>query len=124
MTEERKITVVPSLIAATMLFFATMELPYGYYRLLRWVICGISVFLAYKSYEMNKITWVWIMGIIAILFNPLIPIHLDKESWMFIDIVAAFTYLASILFIKKKESINCKENGPKDDREADIEVDE
>ncbi len=37
--------------------------------------------------------WVVVFGLIAILFNPLIPVYLgDKEAWMPIDIISAILF--------------------------------
>lgn len=34
----------------------------------------------------------WLMGIIAIIFNPIKPIHLSKGIWQPIDFVAAVIF--------------------------------
>ena len=75
--------------------------PYGYYILLRWIICGISIFVAYNLYEWGYKGWVWILGSIALLFNPLIPVHLDKGTWVFVDLVVAGVYLVGIFKLGK-----------------------
>ena len=42
-------------------------------------------------------TFVWIFGLIAILYNPIIPVYLyKKEIWMVVNIITA-----GIFFIKK-----------------------
>ncbi|MFA5460242.1 MAG: DUF6804 family protein [Candidatus Paceibacterota bacterium] len=76
--------------------------PYGYYQLLRWLIAGIAVFIAYIASELEKRIWVWIMAIIAILFNPIVPIHLVKETWVVIDFIVAIMFMISLFKIKKK----------------------
>lgn len=92
----------PATIASVMLFIAILPLPYGYYQLLRFAICGIGAFIAYRAYELKRRSWVWIMGIIAFLFNPLIPVHLDKATWSFIDFIVAIIFLVSIFKLKEK----------------------
>jgi len=43
---------------------------------------------------------VWIFGFLAILYNPIIPIHLyEKGIWIIVNIIT------SILFFTKKSSI-------------------
>jgi len=88
------------LIVPGMLLLGILELPYGYYTLLRIVTCIAAGYIAYNAYEIDKIQWTWIFGIIAVLFNPIIPIYLDKELWVVIDFVAAVIFLISIPIIK------------------------
>jgi len=91
----------PDLIAAVMLLIATAELPYGYYTFLRWVICGISIFIACSAYGWGGIWASWLFGLIALLFNPLIPIHLTREIWQPIDTVCAVLFGVSTFTLKK-----------------------
>jgi len=77
--------------------------PYGYYVLLRWVVTISAVFLLSLVYESKKTFWLFLMGIVAILFNPIIPIYLDKETWIVIDFIVAILFLVSIFKIKSKD---------------------
>jgi hypothetical protein len=91
----------PAIIAAIMLLVAIAPFPYGYYQFLRWIICGIAIFIAYTTYHINRIWFMALFVAIAILFNPIMIIHFEKEIWQFIDIVCAAVFIASIFFIKK-----------------------
>lgn len=77
-------------------------LPYGYFQILRWVVCGVCSYRAYFAYAQEKNIWMWVLGCSAVLFNPLIPIHLDREVWVIIDVLMAACLIAS-LKIKKAE---------------------
>ena len=89
-----------AIIVAIMLLIAIAPLPYGYYQFLRWVVCGVAVFIAYSAYTWGKIWAVWLFGIVAVLFNPIIPIHLTKEIWQPIDLVCALLFSLSLIFLK------------------------
>jgi len=39
------------LIAGIALFIAIAKMPYGYYQLLRWFICGVGAYGVYSSYQ-------------------------------------------------------------------------
>jgi len=75
---------------------------YGYYVLLRWVVTGTALFILWTAYEFKKTTWLWIMGIIALLFNPIAPIYLDKDTWVVIDFIVAVIFLISIFKLREK----------------------
>ena len=94
---------IASVIAILMLLLAIPSgvWPYGYYMILRWVVFGAALFILWTSYKLKQNTWIWIMGAVALLFNPIAPIHLDKETWVVIDFIAAGTFLISIFKIKK-----------------------
>lgn len=77
--------------------------PYGYYQILRWIVAGVALLIAYVAYHLEKQTWIWIMAIIAILFNPIVPIYLSKETWVLIDLIVAVIFLVSIFKIKGYE---------------------
>jgi len=93
---------VLALAAALMLLLALADWPYGYYILLRWVVCGASVFVAVVSYAAQKIWAMWPFVLVAILFNPLVPIYLTRDIWAPIDIVCAVVFLISIVTLKQK----------------------
>ena len=75
--------------------------PYGYYTLLRFAVCGTSIYMALFALEHQKKFWLWSCGFIALLFNPLIPIHLDKETWVVIDPSVALFMLVAIFILKE-----------------------
>jgi hypothetical protein len=97
--------IIARIAAAIMLFLALGKFPYGYYTLLRFVICGTTAYGAYfASTEQKKPAWAWTFGIIAVLFNPFIPIHLSRDIWAVIDIAVALLLLASLLVLRESKS--------------------
>ena len=80
------------LVAGIVLFIALARLPYGFYQLLRFFICGVGAYGAYLSYQSGGKVWPWILGIIALIFNPFLKFYLDKETWQVID------FLAGVIF--------------------------
>lgn len=88
------------IIVILMLFWALADNPYGYYQILRWVVCGLTGYLTYLAYDGDKNVWVWIFGITAVLFNPIAPIHLDKETWSVINLIVAAIIFISIFKMK------------------------
>jgi hypothetical protein len=92
------------LVAAVVVLIALFNLPYGYYTLARVVIFGFSVTIAYFSIASGSPNYVWtsLFVLIAILFNPIIPIHLNREIWFWIDIFVAAIILAHLVFVRQK----------------------
>ena len=67
------------------LALALIELPYGYYVLLRIVVCGACAFLAFAEDESGRKRWAWALGMVAVLYNPIFPIHLNRGLWIVIN---------------------------------------
>ena len=95
---QKRSHLIPAVITALMLFGSLGAWPYGYYQLLRFVVCGSGAYIAIISSDSEKKWLTWLFGIIAFLFNPLIPIHLTREIWQVIDVICALIFFV-ILFI-------------------------
>jgi hypothetical protein len=61
------------------------ELAYGYYVLLRIVVCGACAYLALAEADFGRTRWAWVLGSVAVLYNPIFRIHLDRELWSIIN---------------------------------------
>lgn len=82
--------VVPILL----LLIALLPLPYAYYQIMRWIVCGCAVYIAYKHYlekeAFDKLVVIFV--IVAVLYNPIEGIHLFKEAWIVIDVFAIIVF--------------------------------
>ena len=63
---------------AALLFVGAAPLPYGYYTLLRLVAFGVLIFTAYVLFDRKYKTLAWVFGVLALLFNPIVFVHLPK----------------------------------------------
>jgi len=82
------------ILPAGMLYLAMAPLPYGYYTLLRLIVCGGSVIFSVFGWHYRR-PIAYLSVLMAILFNPLIPVHLDKEAWAVIDFITATYHLSA-----------------------------
>lgn len=92
-------------IAAVFLFLALFDSwPYGFFTLLRFVVFASSAYVAWMAYKAQKEKWIWVFGFLAVLFNPFIIIHLNREIWSVIDLIAGVFMIASVFVLK----LDCK----------------
>ena len=94
------------LVCSGLLFLATAGLPNGYFTFLRIVVTIVAGSVVLEEIEKGVNLWVIYFGLIAILFNPIIPIHFyDKSIWMPIDIIVglSFTLKAFLPKVEKKQ---------------------
>lgn len=101
MRRRPKVVVIAKVVAALMLVGALAQNPYSYYTLMRWVVCGVSGFSAYRAAELKKAGWAWTLGIVALIFNPILPVHLDRGIWAFVDLGVAVLLLVSIPAVER-----------------------
>ena len=97
-------SVIARVVASALLFWALSRHPYGYYTLLRWVVCAVAAYSAYLSTTVNRIPWAWVFGLVALLFNPLVPARIDRATWAYIDVAVGILFLASVFFVRESPS--------------------
>ena len=82
------------IVCAVLLFAAVFKLPIGYFTFLRITITLGALLIVFTEYKKQTTFWVIIFGLIAILFNPVIPVYLYKKSlWFPIDILVGVLFL-------------------------------
>jgi len=80
----KTILYIPCIFLSVAVF--SHNLPYDYYTLLRIVVAGISIYAALFLFKRDGFDF-WILLGIALLYNPLIPVHLSRELWIPIDVI-------------------------------------
>lgn len=88
------------------------QLPYGYYVILRGTICiaaayGFSLALQHRSPR-----WGWIYGVVAILYNPVLPVRLgNKDLWIVLNVLTIALFWAA--FVRSRfRSLATKSGSP------------
>jgi hypothetical protein len=89
---------------AFLMFLAIFDLPYSYYEFLRPAVFIGSILLIFLITKQNSKLSLLIMliSIIALIFNPIIPIYSNRGFWLPVNILSGilFSYL-SLYFGKK-----------------------
>ncbi len=95
MRDESKHLKVALLVAGLMLCVAAIPiLPYSYYTLLRWIVFGVAAYAAIKFRNNPSLNGHFIpLVLLAILFNPLMPVFLTRLLWLPIDLGSAVYFL-------------------------------
>ena len=81
---------------------ALLPIAGGFYTLVRIAITIGAVIAAFQNSSNGINIWSIMFGIVAILFNPIIPVYLhDKGAWMMIDIIAMILFIIQIVRTKE-----------------------
>jgi len=87
------------LIPVALLLLATTRMPYGFYTLLRFIVCGFAAVIAFAEWEEGTLGCIISIAycFIVLLFNPLVPIFLKRATWYYIDIGVAVLIAAHLI---------------------------
>lgn len=87
---------------AILFFLCLLNMPYGYYELVRFLaLVGFSA-LAFMENQNKNTTAVFVYVALALLFQPFFKIALGRELWNIIDVIVGVGLLVT-LFISPKE---------------------
>jgi len=90
------------IVLSILFLVCLLDMPYGYFQLVRFLgMVGFAI-LAYNTYQKNQ-TWFVIWLASAILINPIFKIALGRGIWNIVDVIWAILLIASI-FIKQTKT--------------------
>jgi hypothetical protein len=81
-------------ITALLLVIGVFPLPYDYYMLLRLIVTSVFIWAAIITHKLGLVNLMWLCSGIALLFNPLLKIHLGSGLWAVIDVFTAVLLIA------------------------------
>jgi hypothetical protein len=108
---ERVFSILVRIISAGLLLWALDRHPYDYFTIMRWIVFASSSFCFYLATKSKQSVWLWVFGIIGLLFNPIIPIHLARKTWSVVDVVSALVLVVSIFVFHTGGARDTKNSG-------------
>lgn len=105
---------IPQAIVSCMLLWAlNPSNPYGYYILLRWVCCAVFAYLAMQASGYKQQDWVWVLGVTAAVYNPIVPVHLTREIWSVLNLITIGIAVVSVFGVSPKDNpVSANPNQP------------
>ena len=93
-------------VPAAMALLALLDTPYGYYQLLRLVVAAASVFIAVAAWQRGSHVAVIAFGLLALIYNPIAPLHLKRDIWEWVNIGTAAVFLFALAMLELRERRN------------------
>lgn len=79
--------------AAAANLFALSDLPYGFYQMLRLATTALAIWAVFELFETAKSYWLWLLGLIAVIYNPIYVIHMEREAHQVHNVATAIVLL-------------------------------
>ncbi len=92
------------LAAACMSLLAVGSWPYGYYVLLRWVACSVSIMAGVVLLRRRLSGPALPAWVLAVLFNPIWRVPFGKMTWRVLDVIASVAFIALALATRAARS--------------------
>jgi hypothetical protein len=87
---------------AILLLLCLLDMPYGFYQLVRFAsLIGFGI-LAYSASEKESKTEMIIYGGLALLFQPFFKMALGREIWNIVDVIVGIGLITSLIISKTK----------------------
>ena len=94
------------IIVAILLLLCLLDMPYGYFNLVRFVSTCAFAYMAFHYFKDNKEEFGFIFSALVILFQPFFKIALGRLVWNIVDVIVAVILLYSIIL-----DLRHKQNG-------------
>lgn len=85
--------IIPAVVGSGLSLLSLATMPSGYYQFSRFAITAMAVWALSSCVGRQRVGWSVAFSAVAVLYNPLIPVYMARESW------ALFNLVGGILFI-------------------------
>ena len=82
---------------AALLLLCLLNMPYGFYTLVRFLVMAAFAYLAYLEYKGKNTDRMVVFIVLAILFQPFAKVALGRIVWNIVDVAVAI-YLIYLSF--------------------------
>jgi hypothetical protein len=91
------------LALAILFLLCLLQMPYGFYELVRFAaLLGFSL-LAYQQYQEKNNKFLILYIALALLFQPFFKIALGREIWNIVDVIVSVGLVYSVVKLKIKK---------------------
>ena len=94
---------VAAVIAGFFCTFAILNLPYGFYMILRCLATGVAIYIIMTGRARLLDFQILTLILVILIFNPMWKVPLGRDMWQIVDaFTAAFYFWVSITLRNKK----------------------
>ena len=75
----------------------------GFFTVIQIAVFIFSLLTLYDYHKRKRSFGVWVFGLIAVLYNPILKVEFVESRWVMVDIIAAVIFGISLLFEYRRE---------------------
>jgi hypothetical protein len=100
-------TRIPLMLSTVALLIAVFgDMPYDFFELLRVLVFVTSLIVMAALWKAKIVSgWIWLTGSVAILYNPLMTIHLHRDTWVWINVATIIMFGALIMLVRDQRPV-------------------
>jgi hypothetical protein len=100
-------TRIPLMLSTVALLIAVFgDMPYDFFELLRVLVFVTSLIVMAALWNAKIVSgWIWLTGSVAILYNPLMTIHLHRDTWVWINVATIIMFGALIMLVRDQRPV-------------------
>ena len=80
---------VVKLVIAVLLLLCLVDMPYGFYQLVRFAATAAFAYLAYDSFKSKEDGKGFLFAALAVLFQPFFKFAFGRTIWNVVDVIVA-----------------------------------
>jgi hypothetical protein len=101
------LTKIMKCVSIVALCLAALRLPTANSQtLLEIVICLAALLVVSQAVRLRSYAWAAGFGVIAVLFNPIVPAALSRGTWRWLDWVSFMMFLISLAALKRQPTFS------------------
>ena len=105
MKAEQYVFAIIRLANAGLLVWALARHSIGYYTVLRVITTGVSLYSIYICINEKRLGWGIIFAAIAVIFQPIHPLRMTRETWRYVDVITSAILMISLRFVGRSRSV-------------------
>jgi hypothetical protein len=85
---------LPGLLGAIVLMAALALIGTSWFTAVLYVVCILALIMIVLAVQGKRIAWAAPLAVIAVIWNPVVPISLPGTAWIWLHLVAAVVFIA------------------------------
>ncbi len=101
------LTKIMKCVSILVLCVAALRLPTANFQVLLEIVISVTALLVVtQAVRLRRYLWAAGFGVIAVLFNPILPVALSRTTWLWLDWVCFMTFLVSLAALKTRPTFS------------------
>ena len=98
--EFRRMALAPGILGAIVAIVGTLLVDSGSFEIIRYVVAILALIVAWFAFQAKHWWWIIVLLVVAVLYNPVVPIVLERDILLPVSYISALVFIAAGLLVK------------------------